>query len=547
MLAAACLWTATIVAKPPQPVEKTGRSRLNDRGGEAGVRGASKPSAPGRRRTSEVIPARYEDVPLDDRSLVPEALRQPAPVEQALPDFNPLQPLLDANVTPIDLFSAFRLAGIQNSDIRVAQQRVVESVALRQLAAAQFLPTLNFGLNIDSHRGVLQQSSGNILSVRRDALFVGAGANAVAAGTPEIPGVMWSLNVSESIFNYLVSQRQVERSVFDNRTVEQDVLLAVAVGYTDLVRAQANRGVLAQTRDDARELARVTAAYASSGEGSQADADRAATELARREAEVIQADGDILTTSTRLCQLLHLDPSCRLQAIDTFVLPRSIVPEPIPLQELIAIAVLHRPELQSRRTAIAQAMLNLDAAEMLPFSPTVLIGFSAGTFGGGSNIASQPVGSQFFARGQARFGNFDARQDFDVLAYWTLRNLGVGNQAQIDAARSRLQSADFEQLATLDKVRSEVAAAHARTHARFARIHTGELAIQSSTEAFREDLTRVSGHEGRPLEAVDSLRLLKRSRLAYVDAILDYNAAQFELYVALGKPPVDVLVRPADQ
>jgi hypothetical protein len=47
-----------------------------------------------------------------------------------------------------------------------------------------------------------------------------------------------------------------------------------------------------------------------------------------------------------------------------------------------------------------------------------------------------------------------------------------------------------------------------------------------------------------PLEVVNSLRLLADSRVQYANAILDYNRAQFELYVAIGKPPIDVLIRP---
>jgi hypothetical protein len=35
--------------------------------------------------------------------------------------------------------------------------------------------------------------------------------------------------------------------------------------------------------------------------------------------------------------------------------------------------------------------------------------------------------------------------------------------------------------------------------------------------------------------------------VAYTNAILDYDRAQFELYVALGKPPADALVRPAGE
>jgi hypothetical protein len=49
-----------------------------------------------------------------------------------------------------------------------------------------------------------------------------------------------------------------------------------------------------------------------------------------------------------------------------------------------------------------------------------------------------------------------------------------------------------------------------------------------------------------PIEVLDSLRLLARARLEYLRVILGYNRAQFELYVALGQPPADVLARPAD-
>src|SRR5579883_2322882 len=42
--------------------------------------------------------------------------------------------------TTIDLASALRLAGVENPQILIARQRVVEAMALRQLAAAQILP-----------------------------------------------------------------------------------------------------------------------------------------------------------------------------------------------------------------------------------------------------------------------------------------------------------------------------------------------------------------------------------------------------------------------
>src|SRR5205814_1473238 len=94
-------------------------------------------------------------------------------------------------------------------------------------------------------------------------------------------------------------------------------------------------------------------------------------------------------------------------------------------------------------------------------------------------------------------------------------------------------------------VLAEVAAAQARTHARYARIRSCELATKTGVLGFERDLQRIKGAEGLPLEVLDSLRLLARARDEYLNAILDYNKAQFELYVSLGKPPAELLMRPA--
>jgi outer membrane protein TolC len=434
---------------------------------------------------------------------------------------------------------------VQNPEILLARERVVEAVALRQLAAAQILPTLNAGTNLDHHNGTLQQSNGAILKVNRDSLYLGLGSGAVGAGTVNIPGLVWNGNVSEVFFQNLVSRQVVRQREFASQALRNQVLLRVANGYLDLLQAEGRRSVAAQTRTEAAEVARITANYVKTGQGRQADADRAATELEQRTNDLIQAESDLLTASARLCQLLGLDPSERLQPVDGWVVPRSLVPEPIPLCELIAVALTQRPELAERQAAIRAAFLELRNAKVLPFSPNVLVGYSAGSFGGGSNLARDGI---LEANGtvlqQARFGNFANRQDFDVVTFWSVRNLGVGNVGLIRLAQSNLRQNELRSVEVLDRVRAEVATAYARTHARYAQLETNERAVQAGLKAFREDMNRTRNREGLPIEVLDSLRLLGRSRFAYLDAIIDYNRAHFELYVALGQPPADVLARP---
>ena len=314
-----------------------------------------------------------------------------------------------------------------------------------------------------------------------------------------------------------------------------------------MLRAEARRSIASQNRTEAADLARLTDAYAKAGQGRKADADRANVELRKREAELTQSEADTLTASARLSQLLSLDPATRLKPIDGWVVPAPIVPDPVPLSELIAIALMQRPELAERRAEIQEALYALASAKILPFSPNVILGLSTGTFGGGSNLVSSSAGIVTAGRNRQtspRFGNFDGRTDLDLVMFWTLQNLGVGNLALTKAADSRAKQANWRERETFNRVRTEVAETHARVNARFLQIDSTAKAFEASQEAFKQDFARIKGREGLPIEVIDSLRLLSRSRYEYLDAVIDYNRSQFQLYVALGQPPAAALSRP---
>ncbi len=92
-----------------------------------------------------------------------------------------------------------------------------------------------------------------------------------------------------------------------------------------------------------------------------------------------------------------------------------------------------------------------------------------------------------------------------------------------------------------------MAEAYAKSHARFAQIATNEAAVRSSLDGFHEDFDRLKERAVRtvlPIELLDNFRLLARARRQYLDAIVDYNRSQFELFVALGQPPAGSLAHP---
>ncbi len=457
-------------------------------------------------------------------------------IEANLPQVPPS--ILPDTVNGIDLACALRLAGVENPEILIARQRVVGAEAMRLAAFAQILPNLNVGINYDAHTGPVQQSDGNILKVNREALYLGLGSGAIAAGTVNIPGVLWTGNPGGIVFDILAARQTVRVKQFDSLAVRNQIFLQVANGYMELLRAEGRRAVANKNRDDAHVIARLTAANAAKGQRRDADANRAAAEYADRINYSVDAENQMLVASARLAALINVPPSIQLHGHDGWVVPTPIVPEPIPMRELLLMAINRRPELEARRAAIRAATNELRKAQILPFSPNVWGGLSAGTFGGGSNIAA--------ANGfnESRFGNLAPRLDVDAVLYWTAQNMGLGNFAQIRFARSERRISELEYVRDLNMVRNDVARAYAGIHARFAQIKIAQDSVASAQKAFEEDYKRIiTTDTGLPIELINSFRLLAQGRNNYLDAVVNYDESQFAMYVALGQPPASLLAR----
>ena len=61
--------------------------------------------------------------------------------------------------------------------------------------------------------------------------------------------------------------------------------------------------------------------------------------------------------------------------------------------------------------------------------------------------------------------------------------------------------------------------------------------IEAATRSFAADLARAKNLEGRPIELLKSVELLRTARLALVRTMAEYSQAQFRLWVALGNAP----------
>ncbi len=458
-------------------------------------------------------------------TVVPASNSEPtSPPAPAQPD----GPVLATEV--IDLGTALGLAGVGNPTIGLAREAVREAQARELAARSLLLPSLSAGTSLNVHRGVLQRSTGQLLAVDRQSLYLGGGAQAVGGGTVGVPGVRLFAHLGDAALAPLAARQRVMARLSDEQAVQNAVLLDVAVRYLQLVGADARVEVLRRAEGELAEVVRLTAEYARAGQGRRADANRADANAATFRRRTQQAEEEAAVAAARLGELLNLDPAVQLRPPPGAVPLLRLVDESTPLDALIAQALAGRPELSARSAAVAEAQTRVRQEKVRPWLPVVSAGFSAGGFGGGSNL------------GGIDFSPLRGRTDFDVSAVWAGRNLGFSNRALARRAEAVVGQAVAELDRTTNTVRAEVATAKADAETAGRRMEIAARQLAIAEEGFALGLARIKQGEGRPLEVLDGFRQLADSRLEAVRATVEFDAAQFGLWVALGLAPAVPLV-----
>ena len=425
----------------------------------------------------------------------------------------------------IDLAYALEVAGAANPTIALARETVVEARARQKQAYALILPNLNAGANVRIHTGPVQRSPGTILDVSSQSLYFGSGARAVGTGTVAIPGIRAVYPLADVVLGRRLVQQRVAAVRGDSVAVQNLTLLDVATAYLELLGADAALEALRHSEAEFAEIARLTAQYAKAGQGRDADACRAEAnlELLRRESQEVR--GERAAASARLAGMLSLDPTQALIPPGGRLYPLGFFDPATDLDSLAAQALQARPEVNARAAEVAESGIRLRQEKLRPWLPTVGVGFSAGSFGGGSDLTA------------SSYGGFGGRTDFDLFAVWTVQNLGLGNRALQNRGRAHVGQAVARLDSAQNRIRAEVAESLAQIRSARSRIETARSQLATAQQGFGEEMARIKQDEGRPLEVLDSTRQLGESRLELIRAITGHNVAQFRLLAAVGTPP----------
>ena len=438
-------------------------------------------------------------------------------------------------VEPIDLANALRLAGARDLDIAIARQRILQAAADLKQARALWLPSLFYGPTWYRADGQIQTITGQVETIDRSSLFLGATAalaNSFPApspgtGFPSLNGLSTTLRISDAIFEPMAARRSLAANRAGLQTATNDALLRIAEAYFDLQAASGRLAIAREAAANAEALSTITEAYARLGEGLEADHRRAMTELKHRRKDTQRASGQLLVASANLVRLLVLNPATVFAPVEPPECIIHLIPDEVPLDDLVLQGLRYRPELASARELVEAAILRVKQAKLRPFVPSVAFTYAGGGFGGGAG----PF-----------FGNFGSRGDAAASLFWDLRNLGFTDVAIMHRRAAERETANLEKIRTQTRVAAEVVSSYETRQAAIRQIEEARGGLVEALDSLKLNFLNIrQGAElpraTRPIEVLQPIQALAQARLDYLDSVLDYNRSQFRLKRAIGQQP----------
>ncbi len=486
--------------------------------------------------------ARYDDeqpqplAPPQDADDIPRPAARPHKTVDDIPK-NPLDDLAYVNVVPlaaeeyvIDLNNALQLAEINNPRIAVGREAIRLAMAAQLEARGMLLPTLNAGTMYHLHSGALQTSFGQVRTLNEQSIYFGGGSRTLAAETMAVPMVRIFANLGDAIFAPLAATRMVAVRNSDSTAIENANLLEVIARYMDLLAAESRLEAIRQSEAEIQRVVQATADFARTGLGRDGDYQRARADALLMHTEEQRAQESVSLASSNLARVLSLDPAIRLKTVATGNIEIvQLVDLDYNLDDLVNLALVARPEVTARGFDIAAAQARVQQEKARPLLPLVSVGYSAGGFGGGSNRQDLGVPSFYMAT--------NTRTDIDVWCLWTLQNMGVGNLALQKQRSIERDQAVTQRSLLINQIRKDVTEAFALTQARRQQVVLARQRMFPAVEGVREELERIRGNEGLPIETLNSVEILATARQDLISAIVGYDLAQFQLFVALGQTP----------
>jgi outer membrane protein TolC len=411
---------------------------------------------------------------------------------------------------PIDLPTALRLAGAQNLDVQIAQQRVGEAEANRLTALEQFFPWLGAGVTYHRRDGLAQAvPAGTISETHLDSYASGGTVTAQVA-------------LGDAIYNSLAARQLVRASDQALEAQRQDSTLSAAQGYFDLAKAEALVQVARQALDTSQAYQRQLHAAVSLGIAFKGDELRVQTQTERYQIALRQSVERQRVAAASLAQILHLDPVVELVSQDAGLAPLTLFETNVSPEVLVQRALSARPELKQSQALVSASRDAKNGAVYGPLIPSVGAQIFVGGLGGGHD--NQP-------------GNFGASEDYLVGLGWRIGPGGLFDVGRVNARTAQLDAAQLGEAKLKDAITAQVVESLTRAQSWSDQIALARKNLATADETLHLTRARKQYGVGIVLEDIQAQQAVDQARADYVTTIAEFNKAQYGLNKAVGGPP----------
>ena len=429
---------------------------------------------------------------------------------------------------PITLATALRLADARPLVVSAAQASAWVAEAQLQHAKVLWVPTFNVGSDYIRHDGYGPDFN---LGINTAARPLAQSVNFLYSGI----GFTQDVAMADAIFQPLAARQNLNAKRFEIQTAKNDALLFTADAYFKVHQFRGQYAGAVDVVERGHKLVE-RIEFLSHDLVPRVEVDRAKKLLADMEQKVASARQMWRVTSADLTQMLRLDPRVVILPAEHDHLQVTLIEPNRPLDELIPIGLINRPELASQQ-ALVRAVANRIRREKgrLLMPSLMLNGFQT------PNELIE-LGVQGFGHGSA-LNLFGLRDDVSPQVMWQFEGLGLGNMARIKEQRGEQSKAIIEAFRIQDGVAGDVTRAQARLQSAAIRVVQAERSMREALITYEgnyEGLAQTRRFENvlvqvyRPQEVVIALEHLMVAYDNYFTTVADYNRASSKSFMRLG-------------
>ena len=416
---------------------------------------------------------------------------------------------------PITLEKVLELGGANNLTIKEYQERQNLANANLEKAKEWWVPEIYGGGQIHQLWGAVMNGNGRFfLDANRNNLWLGIGINA-------------SFDFAEGIYGTKAIKRQTEASKYFIQAERNKELLNGINAYYKLLTAQMNYAAYKNLVEQSETIAQQIQIQVDAGLRYQSEILMAQSNKNHLKIEMLNAENEFNMASAELLELLNIDQNVKLVSVDSTLVPLDYS------EELFAVSdslFLNRPEIKANEIEIEVLEMKKRTFTKGLLLPELNIGLSTSYFGR-LNRKVVPMDPIAFPSTNQLYGT----NAINASLLWkiplgTLIYKGDENQYK---SLIRLKEIETEQYKT--QISAEIASAKIQLQTRREQIEIAKEALELTTEALNQSIERQKLGTAKPFEVFQAQQFFLQSQIDYLNAVGDYNKAQFAIKVAKGE------------